>query len=161
MERKDLRLKGYDYSRAGAYFVTVCIKDREKILWDPAAPVGQGLGPCLSPAGIIVQKEIEALAGRFPGVTVDKYVVMEDHVHILLTFSGQGQSPCPTLGAVIGAFKSLTTKKINVMLSTPGRKIWQWRFHDHIIRDEQDYRARWAYIDTNPARWQEDRFYEV
>ena len=157
--RKPVRLRGYDYSSGGTYFVTICSQDRKRIFWSEQ-PVGQGLSPCLSPAGLIVQEEIEALPERFPSILIDNYVVMDNHVHILLTITRQGQSPCPTLGAVIGACKSITTKRINKMWNTLGRRLWQWRFHDHIIRDEADYLSRWTYIETNPARRREDKYCE-
>ena len=65
---------------------------------------------------------------------------------------GQGQSPCPTLGAVIGAYKSITTKRVNERMGTPGSKLWQFRFYDHVIRDDNDFLTKWNYIDINPAR---------
>lgn len=156
MERKDLRLKGYDYSRAGAYFVTVCTRDREKIFWEP---VGATCGrPPLSEMGKIVQNEIQHMSTIYPGIWVEKYVVMPNHIHLLICMDtgerdGRPQA-APTLSRVMQQFKGATSKRC-------GRPLWQKSFYDHIIRDEQDYRARWAYIDTNPARWQEDRFYEV
>ena len=158
--RKDIRLRDYDYSQRGAYFVTICTQNRRNVFWR-SAPVGQGLCPCLSAQGCIAKEELELLADRFPSVRLDKYVVMDNHVHVLLTLTRQGQSPCPTLGAVIGAYKSITTKRINMMQGTPGEKLWQFRYYDHIIRDDNDFLTRWAYIDANPARWQEDEYCET
>ena len=156
--RKNIRLPGFDYSGEGAYFVTICTQDRKKIFWR-CSPVGQGLCPCLSPEGAIVRDETEALEERFSSVKIGKYVVMDDHVHILLRLVRQGQSPCPALGAVIGALKSITTKKINERRNTPGEKLWQFRYYDHIIRDDNDFMSRWNYIDPNPARWREDEYF--
>ena len=153
-ERKPLRLDSYDYSQPGTYFVTICTLDRSKLFWS-APPVGQGLCPCLSVEGNIAGKELETLAARFPSVTVDKYVIMDDHIHALLTLDRQGQSPCPTLGAVIGAYKSITTKRINEVRETQGKRVWQRRFYDHVIRDENDFLTKWNYIDTNPCRRRE------
>jgi REP element-mobilizing transposase RayT len=111
-------------------------------------------------------EEIENLSQRFSTVDIEKYTVMPNHVHILLTLKRQGQSPCPTrsahektLGGILGAYKSITTKKLNQMDRTPGRKIWQFRYYDHVIRDENDFLTKWNYIDTNPARWREDEEY--
>jgi len=135
--------------------------------------VGQGLCPCLSPRGTIVEEELKALSDRFPSVWLEKYVVMPDHVHLLLTLQRQGQSPCPTLtagdrqdpalavgdgnsptlGAVVGAFKSVSTKRINQEQGTPGEKIWQARYYEHIVRNEPDFLSIWQYIQENPARW--------
>ena len=158
--RKSIRLSGYDYSQQGAYFITVCTRNREPLFWVRSAPVGQGLCPCLSPEGIIVRDEIDALEARFPSVHIEKYVVMDDHIHILFHLTRQGQSPCPTIGAIIGALKSITTKRINGMRGTPGWKLWQFRYYDHVIRDDNDFLIKWNYIDTNPARWQEDEYCE-
>ena len=72
----------------------------------------------------------------------------------------QEQSPCPTIGDIICAFKSITTKMCNKKdNNTNGRKIWQFRFHDHIIRNEAEYQKIWEYIDTNPLKWQNDCYY--
>ena len=152
--RKRIRLAGYDYSRVGAYFVTVCVTDRAPIFWQEG-PVGQGLCPCLSPRGLIAEEEIKALPDRFPVVRIEKYVIMPDHIHMLLTLKRQGQSPCPTLGAVVGAYKSISTKRINREQGTPGEKIWQAPYYEHIVRGEDDFLAIWEYIERNPIRWQE------
>ena len=157
--RKNIRLRGYDYGRDGAYFVTVCTQNREKRFWSNP-PVGQGLCPCLSREGEIVREEIKSIGTRFPSVAVEKFVVMDNHIHILLSLLRQGQSPCPTVGGVIGALKSITTKRINALRNTPGEKLWQFRYYDHIIRDENDFLTKWHYIDTNPARWAEDEYCE-
>ncbi len=153
--RKNIRLSGYDYSRVGAYFVTVCTTERAPVYWKDF------LCPELSPWGIIVEEEIKGLTNRFPTVRIEKYVIMPDHVHILLTLrrqgqSGegrQGQSPCPTLGSVMGAFKSISTKRINREVGAPGEKIWQARYYEHIVRGEEDFLATWQYIEENPVRW--------
>ena len=83
----------------------------------------------------------------------------------------QGQSPCPTKGDisqqegrpslsdVVGAFKSLTTKRVNTCLNTPGRRLWQPRFHEHIVRGEKDYEMIWQYIENNPVKWNEDAYF--
>lgn len=172
--RKSIRLNGYDYSQVGAYFVTICTQIRAPLFWQRNSSVGQGLCLCLpsesacppsfdppglSALGHIVQNELEALPERFPSVILDKYVVMPDHIHVILIFTRQGQSPCPTLGAVVEAFKSITTKQINRYWETPGQKIWPFRYHDHIIRNEADYRRIWQYIDTNPEKWKDDCYY--
>lgn len=112
------------------------------------------------PLGTVVENEILALASRY-NITINHYVVMPNHVHILLTVRRDGQSPSPTpaLGNIIGAFKSITTKKINQTEGTPGRKFWQRSYYDHIVRHDADYLRIWQYIDENPARWAEDEYY--
>lgn len=160
-KRKRIRLENFDYSRNGAYFITVCSKDKECIFG--SVLVGQGLCSCrLSQVGEIVRSEIEDIEKRFPNAYVDNYVIMPNHIHLLLrldTFR-QEQSPCPTVSDIICALKSISTKEINKAMNTPGNKIWQDRFHDHVIRGEADYREIWEYIDNNPIRWTLDKYYE-
>ena len=145
--RKNIRLSGYDYSRVGAYFVTICTTERAPVFWKDF------LCPELSPSGVIAVEEIRALGERFSSVRIEKYVIMPDHVHILLTLRRQGQSPCPTLCSVVGAFKSISTKRVNREAGAPGEKIWQARYYEHIVRGEEDFLATWRYIEENPARW--------
>ena len=152
--RKTIRLPGYDYSRPGAYFVTTCTIGREPLFWREVPVVGQGLYPCLSSAGTIAREELEQLPIRFPSVVIEQYVIMSDHIHLLLTLR-QGQSPCPTLGDVVGAYKSIVTKGINRLYGTPGTKIFQRRYYEHVIRNEEDFLSTWQYIQSNPARWRE------
>lgn len=145
--RKNIRLPDYDYSRGGAYFVTICTTERAPVFWQDF------LCPQLSLWGIIVEEELKAIEARFPSVRIEKYVIMPDHIHLLLTLKRQGQSPCPTLGSVVGAFKSISTKRINREQGAPGEKIWQFRYYEHIIRGEKDFLTTWQYIEENPARW--------
>jgi len=168
-KRKIIRLQEYDYSSKGCYFITICSQQRMNLFGE--IPVGQGLCPCrLSNIGEIINHEIKQLSPRFPNITIDKYVIMPNHVHLLMIIQNvsqeqeierQGQSPCPTptIGDVIGALKSISTKKANERDDTRGRKVWQFRYHDHVIRDEEDYRQIWQYIDENPAKWTIDRYY--
>ncbi len=154
-KRKILRLPIYDYSQNGTYFVTICTDKKRKCLAD----VCRG-GVLPRPMGVLVEKEICALPDRY-GICIDKYVVMPNHVHILLTVQRAGQSPAPTpdLSGLVGAFKSVTTKAVNQQTNTPGQKLWQRSFYDHVIRNEADYLRAWQYIDDNPARWAEDEYY--
>jgi len=90
---------------------------------------------------------------------VDRYIIMPNYLHLLLRLERAEQSPAPTISEVICTLKSITTKKANLCDNTPGRKIWQRSFYDHIIRNEQDYLEIWRYIDQNPLRWELDEFY--
>lgn len=86
---------------------------------------------------------------------------MPNHIHLLLRIqeeSGTG-NPSPTMGDVIGWYKYQVTKQVNPKNNTPGQKIFQRSYHDHVIRGEKDYQMIWQYIDTNTARWQEDCFF--
>ena len=85
---------------------------------------------------------------------------MPNHFHLLLSIrETAGTSPRPTLGAMVGACKSTTTRLANQSDGTPGRAIFQTSYHDHIIRSEKDYLDHWNYIDANPAKWSEDEYY--
>lgn len=99
---------------------------------------------------------IQNIPAVYPGIVLEHYVIMPNHVHLLLRIgSGAGGGPGaarPTVQTVVGGIKSITTRRI-------GASIWQTSFYDHIIRDENDFLRIWTYIDTNPAKWAEDRYY--
>jgi len=160
--RRHVRLREYDYSENGAYFVTTNVKENRCLLSRIA--VGRGLAPAeprLTPLGEIARQQILDLPRRFPHVSVDHYVVMPNHVHIILSFRGDaaGASPRPTLMQVVGAFKSLTARLCNQAMNTPGEKLWQDSFYESILRGDKAYLDAWNYIDTNPAKWAEDEYY--
>lgn len=156
-QRKTVRLKGYDYSAPGAYFITICVQGRRCIL--SQITVGEGLAPpvvCLTEKGKLAEEQIQRIPVRFPTAIVDKYVIMPNHIHLILTLrtGAGGASPSPTITQVVGTFKSMTTR-----LCEGETKLFQRSFHDHIIRDERDYLRIWTYIDQNPAKWKDDCFY--
>lgn len=162
MERKNIRLPEYDYSLPGAYFVTICTEKKRCILWwEPVAAhsVRHGNPPILSEAGNVIENAILQIPASYPGIAVEKFIVMPNHVHLLLTFgagekvNGDGRTLCaPTLGRVIKQLKGSVTKRL-------GKTIWQKSYYDHIVRNEEDFLRIWQYIDTNPARWAEDVYY--
>lgn len=173
--RKDIRLKNYDYSRSGYYFITICTQNR--IDWLGKIVVGQGFYSCrLSDAGIITETELIRLEARYKNLKIDKYTIMPNHVHIIIlnedcqirdgkdeicqTPKRQEQSPRPTMMDAVCSFKSITAKAFNKENATIGKVLWQSRFHDHIIRNEAEYCKIWQYIDENPLRWTEDCYYE-
>ncbi len=157
-KRKSIRLKDYDYSNNGVYFVTICTHDRKCLFGDIV--VGQGLCSCrLSQIGNIVVEEIDALLIRYPTITISNYVIMPNHIHLIIEIERQEQSPCPTIGDIICALKSITTKKSNLCDNIKGCKIWQFRYYDHIIRNEKEYQKIWEYVDTNPRLWEQDYLY--
>ena len=160
-KRKPTRLKKYDYSTPGAYFVTICVKDRKQLL--SKIIVGQGLAPAenhLTDFGTIAKEQIENLENRYQGIKIDKYVIMPNHIHILISNYDvtAGASPCPTISDIICAFKSITTRKCKT-IGLNQQHLFQSSFHDHIIRNENDYKKIWEYIDTNVKRWENDCFY--
>ena len=90
-------------------------------------------------------------------VQIDKYVVVPNHLHCILRITVP--SSAVSLSGIVCAYKSLTTKAANQAMQTPGRKLWQRSYYEHIIRDEPDYQEIWQYIDENPQKWEIDRFY--
>ncbi len=156
-KRKTIRLEGYDYSSNGAYFVTICTHKRECML---GKIVGQGLCSCrLSPVGNIIREEIDGLLTRYPSIIISNFIIMPNHIHMIIEIQRQEQSPCPTIGDIICTFKSITTKKSNLFDNVKGRKIWQSRYYDHIIRNENEYQKIWNYIHNNPLSWEQDSLY--
>ena len=165
-KRKINRLTEYDYTQNGAYFITICSHGRRQILWESstftnAEDVGASIArpqhpPALSEAGKVVEKCILEIPSRYPHISVEKYAVMPNHVHLLLLVqSGQGGRPmvAPTISTVIQQFKGVVSKRLS-------RPIWQKSFHDHVVRTEHGYAQIWQYIDTNPQNWHKDCFYE-
>ncbi len=154
-KRKNVRLCGYDYSVEGAYFITICVKDKKqilsKIVGDDAHIVPQNH---LSIYGLICDKYIKNINAVYENVSVDKYVIMPNHVHMIISLHGtmRASSPTKTISDVVRSFKTLVTKEV-------GKSFWQRSFYDHIIRGDADYRGVWEYIDTNVARWEKDALY--
>ena len=153
-KRKPTRLKEFDYSSNGAYFITICTHNKEKILCDI---VGEGLCALpqlkLTKIGEIVNESIIYINDNYDGICIDKYVIMPNHVHLIVSkqTGGHGDPPLQIYD-IIGRFKSFTDCKYKAAL-------WQRSFHDHIIRDENDYLKIWNYVDSNPLKWDEDCFY--
>ena len=160
-KRKKIRLQNYDYSSAGAYFITICTKDMRKIFGVvenvplSSAIVGANcVRPMLSKIGMVAEKEIHTLSNVYGSVKVDKYVIMPNHIHFLISIiyddnDGGRTKFAPTISRVMKQFKGSITKQI-------GMPIWQRSFYDHIIRDEDDYLTIWRYIDENPIRCADD-----
>ena len=152
-KRKDLRLKGFDYSKTGAYFITICTEKRKNIL---STIVGETSPlPLLTSYGEVVNRWIQKIPKKYPEASVDCYVIMPNHVHILLSVKkndGRGDLS-PTVDTVIGWLKYQTTKEINELRGSIGDKIFQRSFFDHIVRIRDDYYVIYKYIYENPLRW--------
>ena len=148
-QRKPNRLTEYDYSQNGAYFVTICTQDRKKVLSDI---VGDG-SPVPKPIGKIAEEYIRKISGKYPTVSIDRYVIMPDHIHILLRVNDGTGNPSPTLGNVIGWYKYQVTKQVNAQLNNSSEKLFQRSYYDHVIRNQQDYNEAWEYIENNPRKW--------
>ena len=150
--RKRIRLDKYDYSQRGAYFVTICVKDKHELLG--TIDVGANcVRPHLSDYGKIVDKEISALPMIYDFVDIDKYVIMPNHIHMIIVLDSDGRTQfAPTISRIVKQFKGSITKQI-------GFSPWQKSFHDHIIRNKDDYRRICKYIEDNPMLWTEDCYY--
>lgn len=158
-KRKDPRLKGYDYSTTGAYFLTICTQSRKNIL---STIVGEGSPlPRLSPYGKIVDGWIQKIPEKYPEASVDCYVIMPNHIHILLSIVKDDgrENPSPTADAVVGWLKYQSTKEINQLRGSSSEKIFQRSFFDHIVRNRDDYYEICKYIYDNPIRWSCDQLY--
>lgn len=160
LQRKKNRLAEYDYSAPGAYFITVCAKEKAHLFGE----ISNG-HMRLTDIGTIVDQEIMALRSRYAAVRVDKYVVMPNHIHLLITLA-ERINPFPTgacdIPNIIGKFKAGVTRRVgNAFMHSAAKTIWQTSYHDHIIRDRADYDAIWKYIDQNVLRWELDCFYNV
>ena len=190
--RRSIRLKGYDYSQAGAYFITICCKNRlcrfGDIIENEMA---------LNEYGQIAYNEWIKLSERFTNFELDVFQIMPNHMHGIIVLNNVGATlavaqngvvaqnddipqndmvadigagatarvaPTITVGDMVGAYKSLVangcldiykSKKITM------GKLWQRNYHEHIIRDEQSYQTISNYIITNPAKWNDDKFYNT
>ena len=156
-ERKRNRLCNYDYGQSGAYFITICTKDRKQIL---SKIVGDDAYIVPKPYGLVVEKYIRNVP------QIEKYVIMPDHIHMLIRLDqGSMWASTPTaknigLGAeegtaiptknviasIVRSIKVLTTKEI-------GEPVFQRSYYDHVIRNQQDYDSVWEYIENNPRKW--------
>ena len=155
-QRKPNRLSSFDYSSPGGYFITVCTDKHQNLFWDNVgASIARPQDVCLSVLGYIVDADINNISLHYPAFSVVHYVIMPNHVHLLLLIRSDNYGramPAPTVSTVVQQFKGFVSKKA-------GGSIWQKSFHDHVIRGEKDYLEIWNYIDTNPAKWTEDCFF--
>ena len=168
--RKSVRLRHYDYSRSGAYFVTICTKGRQFYFEE---------FPDLRK---VVQAQWKGLKTKFPKIELDEFIIMPNHVHgIIFVGTTQGpliKDPCPVrpvghvgathelplqsrqkmlLPKLVGYFKMNTAKKINQILGRSGRAFWQRNYYEHVVRSERELKRIREYIQNNPLRWESDR----
>ncbi len=178
--RRSIRLHGFDYSRQGAYFVTICTRNRECLLGDVAEGVMR-----LNEVGQLAQAAWEDLPRHYPHVVLDAWTVMPNHVHGIVVLSdgvaeptvGAGFKPAPTsaraarhgppsqpapgttrhgLPEVVRAFKTFSARRINALRGAVGTPFWQRNYYEHIIRDDQSLNRIRQYIEDNPAQWHRD-----
>ena len=156
--RRSVRLKGYDYSQPGAYYVTVVTRDRKSWFGDVT-----GGEMRLNATGQLVVDAWNWIAKRYPYVKLDGYILMPNHLHGIIMITELDACPVKTsarshkpLGRLIGAFKTISTKRVNILHSTTGRVLWQRSFYDHVIRNERERDRVLEYIVHNPKSWDSD-----
>jgi len=155
--RRPLRLPEYDYSQPGAYFVTVCTRDRECIL-------GEVVDASFRPneMGTMVEHTLLWLTRQFPTIQLDAHSVMPNHLHCILLLSATCDPVCSNrarkpLGRLVGAFKTHSALQTGTARDTPRKPLWQRGYYEHIIRDDGSLDRIRAYIAANPANWELDR----
>ena len=153
-KRKQIRIKDYDYSAPGAYFVTICTKNRAQILWETVgADIIRPQDVSLSVVGKIVEQGVLQISNHYDHIAVDKFCIMPNHVHLILVIQNNEDGrmiSAPTVSTVVGSMKRWVSKQI-------GRSIWQKSFYEHGIRNQQDYDEIWEYIETNPMKYRQKR----
>ena len=183
--RRSIRLKGYDYSQAGAYFITICCEGREcrfgKIENDEMI---------LNEFGNIAFNEWTKLPERFTNFELDVFQIMPNHIHGIIVLNDlvgagvtpaqnentqsdwgqpitgqpQGITPTTTIGDIAGAYKSLVANACLEIFKSKNEtmgKLWQRNYHEHIIRNEQSYQTISNYIINDPKKWNEDKFKSI
>ena len=165
-KRKSLRIKEYDYSQNGCYFITICVKDKRQLLGHYRLKekfVGAGLRACprdliaLTPLGREVEKAIDYIHTHYDDFDVENAIVMPNHIHLLITIDNiearyTGRHGDLPLQDVIRNFKSYTTKKYWELTGVKSDVLWQSRYYDHIIRNQQDFEYHWNYIEYNALK---------
>ncbi len=174
--RKSIRLKGYDYSKTGLYFITLCVEDKQHLFGDVID--GKMI---LNPLGQIANDEWLNTSNIRDNILLHEFIIMPNHFHSIIEINfkkgkndqsiGAFKSPSQTIGSIIRGYKIATTKKIKDFLKeenirtgelqfapTINSKIWQRNYYENIIRDEKAYQNISNYIKNNPAKWHEDKF---
>ena len=169
--RRSIRLKGYDYTRAGAYFITIVTQNRACLF----GAVVEGRMR-LNPLGQIVQECWLAIPDHFPHALLDEFVIMPNHLHGIIVLQEMensvgarhaapreprleefGKPVAGSIPTIVRSFKSAATKHINEYRGTPGAPVWQRNYYEHIIRNDRSLHRIRGYIATNPLRWHLDR----
>ena len=155
-KRKCNRLTEYDYSTPNAYFITICTENRKNLFWtDVGTIIDCPKNVPLTNLGLIVRQSIHDISNHYPVITVDHAVIMPNHIHLLLQINTDvnGRSMiAPTISTVVRLMKGSVSKQA-------GFSVWQKGFYDHVIRNDNDYRDIWNYIEGNPSKWTEDKLY--
>lgn len=176
--RKNNRLKNWDYSSEGAYFITICSHNHKNLFSrisvgaihespaDYRAFLYEYADANLTAFGKIIQKTINKIPSRF-GVKITDFIIMPNHIHLVIWVKNCSderairESPLPKrklISEIVGYLKMNSSKEIHKISDI--EKIWQRNYHDHIIRNDEDYCRIAEYIFNNPGKWEEDCFYK-
>jgi len=146
--RKSPRIPAYDYSSPNYYFITICTHNKECIFGEPGR---------LNAYGKIAEINLLKIPDIFPAISIEKYVIMPNHIHGIFIVSESEEKGLKDLSIILGQYKMSVTKKIRIL--EPERIVWQRSFHDHVIRNKKSYEKIWTYIENNPLKWEEDCFF--
>jgi putative transposase len=162
--RKSIRIRGYDYTAPGRYYVTVCVKNRECLFGNIVNGEMH-----LNDFGRIVQHTWDELPNHFPTVALDALVIMPNHIHGIIGITdwvyyvGAQLNCAPTeihtgwpLGHIVRSLKSFSTRNINALRGTPAHPVWQRNYYERVIRNDQELERIRRYIADNPAKWELD-----
>ena len=144
LKRRNPRLKKYNYALEGYYFITICTKEKNHFFGEIIEEKMQ-----YNRIGRIANNSIERIEEIYKTIKLDKYVIMPNHIHMILIIDKETTTSIPR---VIKQYKEYITKQI-------GESIWQKSYYDHIIRNEKDYSRIWQYVDNNILKWSLDKYY--
>jgi putative transposase len=166
--RKSIRLKEYDYSQSGYYFITMCTQIRQQLFGEFVDDV-----LLLNEFGEIVKEELLKSEEIRKEMKIDYFVVMPNHIHAIVLIDKQyniepgnvganGRSPLrlqtKSISSFISGFKSICTKRINEIRNSPGIPVWQRNFYEHVIRNDKELYEIRKYIENNPLNWIDDEY---
>ena len=155
IDRKRNRLRDYDYSNQGAYFITICTANRSKLFWKNVKYIDKAISPAdkfdavdivLSEAGKVVDEEIKNISKIYKCVEIKKYCIMPDHLHLIISLHNTDGEETPSIPRIIQQFKGTVTKKLET-------SIWQKSYYDRILRDDEDFQNHWMYVEMNTRKW--------
>ena len=159
-KRRSIRIKGYDYSKEGLYFITICTQNRRNILSKIKNEKCRGKAPSLpnnTLIGNVIEKTIKYINAKYYNIDIEKYIIMPNHIHIIINIKGKdGALP---LQDIIRIFKTYTTMKYYKIYNVKEVKLWQRNYYEHVIRNEKEYWQICEYIENNPLNWNKDVYY--
>lgn len=173
-KRKAVRLKDYDYRQNGCYFITICTHEKKHMFGNIV-----GIKMIKNQFGEIICNELKTIEEHHKNAEILNSVIMPNHIHIIIKLETIANNPGAieynefgkplqgSISTIIGSFKSSVSKTIHLVEATFENKgmvhipttVWQPRFYEHIIRDEDDYWRIWKYIDENPQKWNDDCYF--